>query len=116
MEVVKLSGHKSISPKTINSHMQMFQGFFIWAERHGHAPQKLFEGMKVAKAKNTATTVGPYNQDQTRLIFTELTESPSRLVHNESHKRGTLLGIFTGARLNEICQLDVADIQQEGGI
>jgi integrase len=27
-----------------------------------------------------------------------------------------LLGMFTGARLNEICQLDIADVQQDGGI
>jgi len=116
MEVVKVTGHKAISPKTINSHIQMFQGFFDWAERHGHAPHKLFEGMKVAKAKNADTTVKPYTQDQTRLIFTELTENPSGLVRSVSHKWGALLGMFTGARLNEICQLDIADIQQDGDI
>ena len=116
MEVVKVSGHKTISPKTINSHIQMFASFFDWAERHGHAPHKLFENMKVAKAKNSDTTVKAYSKDQTALIFKELTENPSGLVRKDSHKWGTLLGLFTGARLNEICQLDIADIQQDGDV
>jgi len=50
-EVIKVKGHAAISPKTINSHIDTFRRFFDWAERHGHAPHKLFEGMKVPKAE-----------------------------------------------------------------
>jgi hypothetical protein len=53
MEVIKEPGHSKIAPKTINSHIQMFKSFFDWAERHGHAPHTLFDGMKVAKDKNS---------------------------------------------------------------
>ncbi|KZY44015.1 integrase [Roseovarius sp. HI0049] len=115
MQVIKEPGHKKIAAKTINSHIQMFKMFFDWAERHGHSPHTLFEGMKVAKEKNAETTVKPYTPDQTALIFRELTDNPSGLVRKDSHKWGVLLGLFTGARLNEICQLDIADIQQDGG-
>jgi integrase len=38
------------------------------------------------------------------------------LVKKDSYKWATLIGIYTGARLNEICQLELADIQQAGGI
>lgn len=47
MQVIKEPGHKKIAAKTINSHIQMFKMFFDWAERHGHSPHTLFEGMKV---------------------------------------------------------------------
>ncbi len=116
LEVIKLRGHITISPKTINSHIDAFRRFFDWAERHGHAPHKLFEGMKVPKAEDAETERKPYSQEQARLIFTELTENPSGLVRKESHKWGTLLGLFTGARLNEVCQLEVADIKRDGDI
>ncbi|MFU8864642.1 MAG: site-specific integrase [Rhodobacterales bacterium] len=115
-DVIKLTGYPTISPKTINSHIQMFSSFFDWAERHGHTSNKLFNGMKVAKAKNAATERKPFSPHLTRLIFTELTENPSRIVRKESHKWGALLGMFTGARLNEICQLEIADIKQEDGV
>ncbi|KFE36123.1 site-specific integrase [Thioclava atlantica] len=116
MQVIKEPGHPKISPKTINSHIQMFKMFFDWAERHGHSPHVLFDKMKVAKAKNSDTERKPFSHEQTRFLYTELTDNPSGLVRNDSHKWGMLLGMFSGARLNEICQLDIADIQQNGGL
>jgi len=116
MEVIKIPGHKKISAKTINSHIQMFKMFFDWAERHGHSPHTLFEGMKVKKDKASESERKPFTPDQMRLIYNELTENPSGLVRKDSHKWGMLLGMFTGARLNEICQLDIADVQQDGDI
>jgi len=116
MEATQVKGYRTISPKTINSHIDACRRFFDWAERHGHAPHKLFEGMKVPKAKDAETERRPYTQEQTQLIFTELTDNPSRLVRSDSHKWAALLGMFTGARLNEICQLEIADIKQDCGI
>ena len=92
----------------------MFKMFFDWAERHGHSPHTLFEGMKVRKDKASESERKPFTPDQARLIYTELTENPSGLVRKDSHKWGMLLGMFTGARLNEICQLDIADVKQDG--
>ncbi len=114
MQVIREPGHKRIAAKTINSHIQMFKMFFDWAERHGHAPHTLFEGMKVRKDKASESERKPFTPDQARLIYTELTENPSGLVRKDSHKWGMLLGMFTGARLNEICQLDIVDVKQDG--
>jgi integrase len=114
MQVINEPDHKKIAAKTINSHIQMFKMLFDWAERHGHSPHTLFEGMKVRKDKASESERKPFTPDQTRLIYTELTENPSGLVRKDSHKWGMLLGMFTGARLNEICQLDIADVQQDG--
>ncbi|WP_255104491.1 site-specific integrase [Shimia sp. CNT1-13L.2] len=114
MQVIKEPGHKKIAAKTINSHIQMFKMFFDWAERHGHAPHTLFEGMKVRKDKASDSERKPFTPDQAQLIYSALTEKPSGLVRKDSHKWGMLLGMFTGARLNEICQLDIADVQQDG--
>lgn len=114
MQVINEPGHKKIAAKTINSHLQMFKMFFDWAERHGHAPHTLFEGMKVRKDKASESERRPFTQDQARLICTELKENLSGLVRKDSHKWGMLLGMFTGARLNEICQLNIADVKQYG--
>ncbi len=115
-EVVKVTGHDVLAPKTINAYIAAFRRLFDWAERHGHSPHKLFDGMKVPKAKEGSTERKPFTKSQTRLMFTELTENTSRLIRSESHRWGSLLAMFTGARLNEICQLEIADIQQEDGI
>jgi integrase len=114
MQVIKEPGHKKIAAKTINSHIQVFKTSYDCAERHGHSPHTLFEGMKVKKDKASESERKPFAPDQARLIYTELTENLSGLVRKDSHKWGMLLGMFTGARLNEICQLDIADVQQDG--
>ena len=93
MEAIKEPGHKKIAAKTINSHIQMFKMFFDWAKRHGHAPQTLFECMKVKKDKASESERKPFAPDQAGLIYTELTENPSGLVRTESHKWGMLLGM-----------------------
>ncbi len=115
-EVVKVKGEKTISPKTINSHIDLYRRFFTWAELHGHSPHKLFDGMKVPKAKSAGTDRKPFSVAQSQQLYMELTQDKSGLVRSDSHKWGALLGMFTGARLNEICQLEIADIQQEDGI
>ncbi|MBE1282809.1 MAG: tyrosine-type recombinase/integrase [Rhodobacteraceae bacterium] len=117
MEAIKVPGQAKISDKTIDSHIQMFAAFFQWAETHGHAPHRLFEGMKLGKrAKKNEIKRKPFTPEQVQRILTELTENTSGLVRSESHKWGMLLALFTGARLNEICQLHIADVRQEDGI
>ncbi|MGJ8589154.1 MAG: hypothetical protein ACSHXW_13445 [Yoonia sp.] len=110
LQVIKEPGHPKIAPKTINSHIQMYKSFFEWAERHGYAPHTLFDGMKVAKAKNSNTERKAFPPDHLRLIYSELTKNSLGLVRKDSHK----WGMFTGARLNEICQLNLVDVQQDG--
>ncbi|WP_265499394.1 site-specific integrase [Paracoccus beibuensis] len=53
-----------------------------------------------------------FTDEQLNLLFEHLTENPDRLVRNPDHKWISLIGIFTGMRLNEIAQLDLADMQQ----
>lgn len=115
LEVIKVEGHKKISTTTINNHIANYTRFFKWARNNGHISQTLFEGMKVAKSKKREqeNERKPFTKEQTRLIYNELTQNTSRLVKKDSHKWGALLGLFTGARLNEICQLDIADVKQQ---
>lgn len=49
-EAIALPGLKKITAKTVNSYIDNFRRFWDWAERHGHAPSKVFDGMKVKKA------------------------------------------------------------------
>lgn len=116
MEAIKVTGVQKVSVETVNNHLAMFFRFWDWAERHGHAPHKLFEGMKVAKAKRAKGGRKAYTKVQTAELYEELTENHSGLVKKDDHKWGALLGLYTGARLNEIAQLDYGDIGEEGGI
>ena len=116
LHAIAVTGVRKVSVETVNNHMAMFYRFWDWAERHGHAPQKLFDGMKVSKAKKPAEGRKPYSKQQAKQLYAALTGNASGLVKKDDYKWGALLGLYTGARLREIAQLDVADIRQEGGI
>ncbi|WP_282129817.1 site-specific integrase [Roseobacter litoralis] len=116
LDAIKVEGVQKVSIETVNNHLAMFFRFWSWAERHGHAPQKLFENMKVAKMKRTVGGRKAYTKAQTAKLFAELTENYTGLVKKDDHKWGALLGLFTGARLNEIAQFEYGDVDKEEGI
>lgn len=115
-DAIAVPGLPKMGVKTVNSYIDMFRRFWDWAERHGRAPHKLFDGMKVAKAKHADEGRKAYTSDQTGKLLAALTGKASGLVKKDDYKWGALLGLYTGARLREIAQLDVADIRQEGSI
>ncbi|WP_085879551.1 site-specific integrase [Roseisalinus antarcticus] len=115
-DAIAVPGLPKMGVKTVNSYIDMFRRFWDWAERHGRAPYKLFDGMKVAKAKQAAEKRKAYSKEQLSRLYAELTENRSGLVKKDDHKWGTLLAMFTGARLREVAQLVPSDIRSEDGI
>ena len=115
-EAIAVPGLPTLSTKTANSYLDMFRRFWDWAEKHGRAPEKLFVDLKVKAGKKTDDGRKAFTPAQTKRLLKELTENTSGLVKSDDHKWGALLGLYTGARLREIAQLEVADIRQEDGI
>lgn len=115
-EAIAVKGVKKITGKTVSNYIDKYRRFWHWAEVHGHAPVKLFEDMKVAKAKKAAPARRSYTPEETKALYVELTENRRGLVKKGDYKWGALLALYTGARLREVAQLDKADIRCEGDI
>ncbi|GAA0311314.1 hypothetical protein GCM10008966_34730 [Rhodovulum strictum] len=79
-DAIAVPGLPKMGVKTVNSYIDMFRRFWDWAERHGRAPHKLFDGMKVAKAKQAAEKRKAYSKEQLSRLYVELTENRSGLV------------------------------------
>jgi integrase len=116
-DALEVQGVQKVSSVTIDGYISVFQSFFDWAERNGHAEEKLFTGMRLGKsATKGAPKRKAFEQTALEAVFQEITQNHLGLVKKDSHKWASLIAMFAGARLNEICQLQVADIQQEDGI
>ncbi|MEP0577525.1 MAG: integrase [Roseobacter sp.] len=115
-DATKVAGLSKISVETLNWYLQAFAAFFVWAKKNGYINDKLFDGMKVGRAKATKEERLPFTPDAMNLMFKELTQNRMGLVKSESHKWGALIGMFTGARLNKVAQLLMDDVQEEGGV
>jgi integrase len=116
-EAIAIVGVEKNDAVTVNYYLGTFHSFFGWLVNNGYAAENPFSGIKVGKTSGKAKTKRkPFKSDALKAMHTELTQNGMALVKSQSHKWATLIGMFSGARLNEVCQLEVADVLQEGDI
>lgn len=114
-EVLDLPGVTPIGASTVNTYLSHIQTFMRWAVDHGHAKENLFDGMRVKARKAKADKRDAFTTDQLTRLYEHLTDNPLGLVKTDAAKWCSLIGMFTGMRLNEIAQLETADIKQVDG-
>ncbi|MBX7461514.1 site-specific integrase [Qipengyuania huizhouensis] len=121
----KAIGVKSISPVTVNKYLSTVSPFLGWCVTNAYAERNPCDGLffDVAKGKNPRP---PFTAEQLRQIFS----SPlftGFLRNGKEHKPGVqkaddwrywipIICFFTGARIGEIAQLRIDDVQSEEGI
>ncbi|MGY3856595.1 tyrosine-type recombinase/integrase [Aeromonas intestinalis] len=97
------------SPTTINKYIQKLSLLFAWLELHHEGITNHFSGLRLQRVKevNTRSSYTPAER-QTFLRWA---------YQQEGHRKWlSLLGMFTGARANELCQLYADDVQQVDGV
>ena len=113
-EVLDLPGVETIAARTVNAYISSLQTFFGWAVSNGHAVDNIFDGTRVKLSKLAKEpSRRAFDDEQLKLLFLHLTDNPRGLVRKLDQKWISLIGLFTGMRLNEIAQLDLADVQQD---
>ena len=116
-ELMSIAGIATISARRASTHISNLTGFFGWAADNGYLRENVFAGMRIKAAKTSrGDDREAFTVDQLRTIFKHLTDNPEGLVRSDTHKWGTLIGMFSGMRLNEVAQLDLADIKQDGEV
>ena len=109
----KITGGKIIATRTMEKHIERIRAFLNWCIERRYMPnENNFAGRKLrSKKKQAEATRLPFtNEDIARIFSPEV--FTSRMTPHLYW--GTLLALFTGARVNEIAQLYRADIVQDG--
>jgi len=117
-EIIEMQNMILISNKTRNKHFGFISSLFEWAVRRSFTDKNYAAGSRI-KDRNANSKV--------RDIF--IKEELQKIVSGDEYLRkngakhkkhvffwAALLGMYTGGRLEEICQLKVSDIRQEEGI
>lgn len=105
--------NKPLAAKTVDLFTGAINEVFKMAVHAGYIATNPCQGQLVIKRKvRQQSETEKFTDDDLKLIF-----DPKRLnqLEDPSDVWVPLLGLFTGARLNEICQLKTADIQQDQG-
>lgn len=113
-DAIQVEDVEKISGKTINGYLGNYRTLFKWAVGNKYLNENLFENVSVEyKRKPIAERRQAYSQEALSKVYNTLC---GEQIKSESYKWATLIGIFTGARLAEICQMEIADIQEHDGI
>lgn len=122
-ELIKLTeGDESIARLSAGSakkDLGVIQSLMAWAVENGHRDDNPAAGIKIREAKNAGPSRLPYDADDLQRIFA------CSIYKNGERPRGgagkaaywlPLLGLFTGARLEELGQLLASDVREEGQV
>ena len=123
---MNLSDEETQSPQNINKKLTKLVAFGNWGVRQGILSSNPFSGMKFSVKKQSRSR-NPFTADELRKILHPETyfQYTTKFEHPFMPNRSTLqmpyywiflLGIFSGMRTNEMCQLRLIDIKKVSNI
>ncbi len=114
LEQIKVEGVETLSVGSVNKYLQCYSSLFLWAVKNGYADKNPFVGMSLKESSKKKRD--QFSPDQVKSMLHELSAMKERDGIADYAYWGALIGIYTGARLNEIASLTPNDIRQENGI
>lgn len=116
-DVLGLEGVETLHPTTINKYLQTYRDMFEWASRNGFVEKNVFSGLTIRLNKRDKEGQRKdFTTEQITSILAAIIGNGGGLIRKSYQRWGSLIGIYTGARLNEIAQLHLKDIRQHDGV
>ena len=107
-QIVEMKPSKTMSRTTINKYLSRVSSLYNFAIKNNYTETNQAAGLTVANNKKPEEFRDPYSSEDLQKIFGVLSQ-----YHSERPERLwiPLIAIFSGMRLNEICQLYIDDIK-----
>ncbi|MHA2861103.1 MULTISPECIES: site-specific integrase [Vibrio harveyi group] len=108
-------GLPTLSDESVKDYCQKMSGFFEWCQLNELTDINPFKAIRFKKTRKDSDAKSAYTHTDLEKIFGVI----ARTKHQHKHPYYfwlPLLAYFTGARLNELCQLYKADVYQVDGI
>ncbi|HEN8736107.1 TPA: site-specific integrase [Pseudomonas putida] len=108
------STYKTITAVTVNNRLRKLTAFLNWCKANGYVAENPLAGMKVMTGSAKEARLSFERHDLAALLNHEALRKESR--KHPWRYWLPLLGRFTGARLEELCQLRVDDFIEQQGV
>ncbi|PWB31474.1 hypothetical protein DCO48_16705 [Pseudomonas sp. SDI] len=105
----------TISVTTFNNYIKNLTTFFSYAVREGYCSRNPFDGLRVRQRHKVSEERSVFSVQDLKRLFDKATYPPAHGGKPNQYWL-PLLGLYTGARLNELCQLYTDDIVTIDGI
>ena len=110
-QLLQLKNEPTISHKTILKHTERISTLFNWAISQGYTDQNVFRG-KLEPIRKTEKIEKHFTDQEMNLILGEKLMAESLAPNKPERYWTTLISAYSGARLNEVCQLNISDIEK----
>ena len=114
-QLLQLENEPTLSHKTILKHTERISALFNWAINQGYTSENVFRG-KLEPIRKTEKVEKHFTDQELNLVLGDKLKAESLVINKPERYWTTLISAYSGARLNEICQLNVSDIQKIDGI
>ena len=114
-EILKMDVDKTMSITTVNKNLGKLSSFFSYAVKNGCMDSNPAEGIQVRQKKRDDEYRDAFDKNDLEELF--VSEEYIEDHHKSSYAFWTpILSLYTGCRLEEICQLHLDDIHQDEGL
>ncbi len=108
------STYKTITATTVNNRLRKLSAFLNWCKANGYIKENPLSGLKVMTGSAKDARLSFSNDDLGKLL--DLSNLRTEARKHPWRYWLPLLGRYTGARLEELCQLHVHDLAEVQGI
>lgn len=105
----------TLSPESVKDYIQKCSSFFEWCLQMEMTDINPFKGMRFKKTRKDSEAKNAYSHADLQKLFSTDIHTQKKYKHPHYYWL-PLLGLYTGGRLNELCQLYKQDIFMEEGI
>jgi len=109
-EILRLDDCKPMSISNVNKFLSRVSGLLRWSVKNGYITVNFAEGLSVKRNSRPDQERSAYTDEQVNLIFSQTLFVERKFRHPFQYWI-PLLASFTGARLNELSQLHLKDVQ-----
>ena len=101
---------------TVNKTLNRAIGLYKWAKRRGEVSENPFEGLRLRKSKRADEERKPWSDENVRKLINAVLAGEHGSGKLPSRRWLPLLGCYSGARLNELAQLEATDFSEVDGV
>jgi len=119
-------GEERLSPRTIQRHLSAMSALWNDAVEQAETPSNIFKGFRLPSSKRPQEQRAMWSSDKLAKLFASPIWSGSQSADRRTKPGNAmirdhrfwlpLIAVFSGMRQEEICQLHVEDLRQEGAV